>query len=75
VMLIGWMFCTAFVLVSFFARPQPEDDRVLAKADRLTLTVGKPPLVDERGPLARAESDKTGRCNRTLPVPKRQGKP
>ena len=43
VMLIGLMFCTAFVLVSFFARPQPENDRVLVKADRLTLTAGKPP--------------------------------
>ena len=46
VMLIGLMFCTAFVLVSFFARPQPENDRVLVKADRLTLTAGKPPLAN-----------------------------
>jgi hypothetical protein len=46
VMLIGLMFCTAFVLVSFFAKPQPENDRVLVKADRLTLTAGKPPLAN-----------------------------
>jgi hypothetical protein len=46
VMLMGLMFCTAFVLVSFFARPQPENDRVLVKADRLTLTAGKPPLAN-----------------------------
>jgi hypothetical protein len=46
VMLIGVMFCAAFVLVSFFARPQPENDRVLVKADRLTLTAGKPPLAN-----------------------------
>jgi hypothetical protein len=29
VVLIGLMFCAAFVLISFFARPQPENDRVL----------------------------------------------
>jgi hypothetical protein len=46
VMLIGLMFCTAFVLVSFFAKPHPENDRVLVKADRLTLTAGKPPLAN-----------------------------
>jgi hypothetical protein len=46
VMLVGLMFCAAFVLVSFFARPQPENDRVLVKADRLTLTAGKPPLAN-----------------------------
>ena len=46
VMLIGLMFCTAFVLVRFFAWPQPENDRVLVKADRLTLTAGKPRLAN-----------------------------
>jgi hypothetical protein len=40
VMFVGLMF------VSFFARPQPENDRVLVKADRLTLTAGKPPLAN-----------------------------
>src|ERR1700684_477707 len=68
VMLIGLMFCTAFVLVSFFARPQPENDRVLVKADRLTLTAGEPPLANYRGPLARAESDKKSRSQQTPPV-------
>ena len=45
-MLVGLMFCVAFVLVSYFAKPQTETDRVLVKADRLTLTAGKPPLAD-----------------------------
>jgi hypothetical protein len=46
VMFVGLMFCAAFVFVSFFARPQPENDRVLVKADRLTLTAGKSPLAN-----------------------------
>jgi hypothetical protein len=46
VMLIGLLFCSAFVFVSFFARPQPGNDRVLVKADRLTLTAGKPRLAN-----------------------------
>ena len=33
VMLVGFLFCTAFVAVSFFARPQPATDHVLLKAD------------------------------------------
>lgn len=45
-MLVGLMLCVVFVLVSYFAKPQPETDRVLVKADRLTLTAGKPPLAD-----------------------------
>jgi hypothetical protein len=32
VVLIGLMFCTALVLVGFFARPQPENDRVLVRS-------------------------------------------
>lgn len=43
----GLNFCTAFVLVSFFARPQPETDRVLVKANRLMLIAGKPPPTNE----------------------------
>ena len=42
VMLVGLLFCTAFVLVSFFAREQPENHYVLQKADRLTRTAGTP---------------------------------
>ena len=41
-MVVGLMFCAAFVLVSFFASPQVETDRVLVKADRLMLIAGKP---------------------------------
>jgi hypothetical protein len=44
-MLVGLMFCVVFVLVSYFAKPQIETDRVLVKADRLTLTAGKTPLA------------------------------
>jgi hypothetical protein len=46
VMLMGLVFCTSFVLIGFFAKPQPENDRVLVKADRLTLTAGKAPLAN-----------------------------
>ena len=46
VMLMGLVFCTGFVLISSFARPQRENDRVLVKADRLTLTAGKPQLAN-----------------------------
>ncbi len=42
VMIVGLMFCAAFVLVSFFGRPHSETDRVLVKADRLMLIAGKP---------------------------------
>jgi hypothetical protein len=42
VMLTGLLFCAAFVLVSYFARPQPASDTVLLKADRLVRTAGKP---------------------------------
>ena len=38
---IGMLFCAAFVLISFYLRPQPEDDRVLVKADKLTRTAGE----------------------------------
>jgi hypothetical protein len=42
VMLVGLLFCAAFVLVSFVAREQPENHYVLQKADRLTRTAGAP---------------------------------
>jgi len=41
VMAIGLLFCAAFVLVSFYLRPQPENDRVLVKADKLMRTAGE----------------------------------
>jgi len=40
-MVIGLLFCMAFVAVSFSLRPQPESDRVLVKADRLVRTAGE----------------------------------
>jgi hypothetical protein len=39
-MLLGLLFCTAFVVVSFFAREQPENTYVLKKADRLVRSAG-----------------------------------
>ena len=40
VMLVGLLFCAAFVVVSFFAREQPENTYVLKKADKLVRTAG-----------------------------------
>ena len=40
-MLLGLLFCAAFVAISFFAREQP-DNYVLIKADRLVRTAGTP---------------------------------
>ena len=42
VMLVGFLFCSVFIAVSFFARPQPQTDYVLIKADKLTRTAGHP---------------------------------
>jgi hypothetical protein len=42
VMLVGMLFCAAFVAISYFARPLPANDYVLVKADRLVRTAGKP---------------------------------
>ncbi|MCP3405828.1 hypothetical protein [Bradyrhizobium sp. CCGB01] len=44
-MAVGIALCVAFVAVSFSLRPQPADDRVLVKADRLTRTAGDPSKV------------------------------
>jgi hypothetical protein len=33
VMAVGLLFCVAFVAISFSLRPQPDDGRVLVKAD------------------------------------------
>ena len=43
VMLVGLTFCALFVVISFFAREQPENTYVLQKADRLVRTAGSPP--------------------------------
>ena len=42
VMVVGVLFCVAFVAISFALRPQPETGRVLVKADRLMRTAGEP---------------------------------
>ncbi|WP_024519529.1 hypothetical protein [Bradyrhizobium sp. Tv2a-2] len=38
VVIIGVLFCAAFVTISFSLRPQNEETRVLVKADRLIRT-------------------------------------
>jgi hypothetical protein len=42
VMVIGLLFCMAFVAISFSLRSQPETDRVLVKADKLVRTASQP---------------------------------
>ncbi|MCA1453886.1 hypothetical protein I6F35_11745 [Bradyrhizobium sp. BRP22] len=42
VMVVGLLFCLAFVAISFSLRPQVDDGRVLVKADRLVRTAGEP---------------------------------
>jgi hypothetical protein len=42
IMLAGLLFCAAFVVISFFAREQPENNYVLIKADKLVRTAGTP---------------------------------
>jgi len=41
-MVVGLLFCVAFVAISFSLRPLPDDGRVLVKADRLMRTAGAP---------------------------------
>jgi hypothetical protein len=41
-MVVGLLFCVAFVAISFSLRPQPENSHVLVKADRLVRTAGEP---------------------------------
>jgi hypothetical protein len=45
VMLVGLMFCAAFVAFSFFAREQPQNTYVLQKADKLVRTAGTPQVA------------------------------
>jgi hypothetical protein len=42
VVLVGLLFCAAFVAISFFAREQPDNSYVLIKADKLVRTAGTP---------------------------------
>jgi hypothetical protein len=39
-MLVGLLFCVAFVVISFFAREQPANTYVLKKADKLFRSAG-----------------------------------
>jgi hypothetical protein len=41
-MVVGLLFCGAFIAISFWLRPQPESGHVLVKADRLVRTAGDP---------------------------------
>jgi len=43
VMVVGLLFCAAFVVISFSLRPQPDSGHMLVKADRLVRTAGEPP--------------------------------
>ena len=42
IMFVGFLLCAAFVAISFYARPQPDNNYVLVKADKLVRTAGKP---------------------------------
>ncbi len=42
VMLVGLLFCAAFVAITFFAKEQPDNNYVLIKADKLVRTAGTP---------------------------------
>ncbi|CAN7294178.1 hypothetical protein LJR220_001482 [Bradyrhizobium sp. LjRoot220] len=42
VMVVGLLFCLAFLGISFSLRPQSETGQVLVKADRLVRTAGEP---------------------------------
>ena len=41
IVLVGVLFCFAFISVSFSLRPQLDDARVVVKADRLIRTAGE----------------------------------
>ena len=41
VVIVGVLFCLAFVVISFSLRPQVEEVHVLIKADRLKQTAGQ----------------------------------
>ena len=45
-MVVGALFCFAFIVISFSLRPQPETGHVLVKADRLVRTAGEPHEVN-----------------------------
>ena len=41
VMIVGVLFCVAFIGISLSLRAQPDSGRVLVKADRLVRTAGE----------------------------------
>ena len=41
VMVIGLLFCAAFIVITFSLRPQPQSDRALVKADKIVRTAGQ----------------------------------
>jgi hypothetical protein len=41
-MLVGLLFCAAFVVFSFFAKERPANTYVLKKADKLVRSAGSP---------------------------------
>ena len=42
VMVVGLLFCVAFVVISVSLRQQPDSGHVLVKADKLVRTAGEP---------------------------------
>jgi hypothetical protein len=42
VMVLGLLFCVAFVVISFSLRQPPDSGHVLVKADKLVRTAGEP---------------------------------
>lgn len=42
VMFVGTLLCAAFIAVSLFLKPQPENTFALKKADKLVHTAGRP---------------------------------
>ena len=45
-MLVGLVFCAAFVAISYFAKPQPANHSVLVKTDKLVRTAANPTPVN-----------------------------
>jgi hypothetical protein len=41
-MVVGLLFCAAFVIIGFSLRSQPEGGHALVKADKLVRTAGEP---------------------------------
>jgi hypothetical protein len=40
-MVVGFLFCAAFIAISLFLRPQPETKAALVKSDRSIRTAGE----------------------------------